>query len=905
MAAARVSFATPPSSELDDSSSSNSVEALDARAPSLVAAVRARLAKLSNAKGSESRYSSQRVVFDSLAHLVITPERLTFIDNDSIAGGRFRVYFAKLDENSQTPNDVAVERLLAYREDDLGLRTVIRLARQLKVRAGLRHPNVLELLGYYLSPNYETAQLISPYLINGNIREYLCNKPVGITERLGFVRDITAGLDYLHTQSSPIIHGDLRPVILTVSNIMIDENLNAVLSSFELALGHSDSNDPSGLTTSNGMKGVFRYMGPELIVDDGAKKTLASDIWAWGCTAFEILTREEPFHQWKSNSAILAALFRRNAPGQPESLLDLVPDASKPEYASTLRLLHSYIPLCWEYEPRKRPSTSLLRRQAFMFSFESDAGDSVVATLEELAHLLIPPERLRLVERSELGSGNYGEVVLGTLDELSPTPKDVAVKRLKAVGTRGERVRLAKVGTGAIRVLRRLMTVLQRLARELNIWAKIKHPNVVELIGYYLDEKYESPLLISELMVNGNVLDYINRFKPDTEQRISFVKGITAGLACLHGYDPPICHADLKPANVLIDLHMNAVLCDFGLAAFVSGSGTSPGLVTSTTVKGTPRYMSPELLMEDDCTHSLESDIWAWGRTVFQVLTSHVPYAEAVGEGPFYLAIAQKKFPGDVTLLLPNDSESVDPNSALTLRFLRSTLPRCWDFDSRKRPSIRTLLLEISSPSPPTDMEADEEGGVQSDLLPQDAVTALSTPEDSLGESTCNEEGTQGDVQNILESTYPGGEEVTKDDSEFDQREAATLEAAKTDESRQGDHNMRKAQAIETTPDRPFPITSPSRFSTEALGVACIFALGVILYQLLKIFGFLSLSVQDPTSDTNPFFPRDSSPPLSTLILATACIVSFCANIYQFFQKKGSFPTRDPAGTRQTSEQDG
>lgn len=68
------------------------------------------------------------------------------------------------------------------------------------------------------------------------------------------------------------------------------------------------------------------------------------------------------------------------------------------------------------------------------------------ATLEELGYLLIPTERLRLVERS-LGSGNYGEVVLGTLDETSPTPRDVAVKRLKAVGTRGERIRLAKVST--------------------------------------------------------------------------------------------------------------------------------------------------------------------------------------------------------------------------------------------------------------------------------------------------------------------------------------------------------------------------------------------------------------------------------------------------------------------------
>lgn len=75
---------------------------------------------------------------------------------------------------------------------------------------------------------------------------------------------------------------------------------------------------------------------------------------------------------------------------------------------------------------------------------------------------------------------------------------------------------------------------------------------------------------------------------------------------------------------MLIDLHMNAVLCDFGLASFVSGSDTLPGLITTTTLKGTPRYMSPELLEDGDCKHSLESDVWAWACTVFQVAYFHM-----------------------------------------------------------------------------------------------------------------------------------------------------------------------------------------------------------------------------------------------------------------------------------------
>lgn len=92
----------------------------------------------------------------------------------------------------------------------------------------------------------------------------------------------------------------------------------------------------------------------------------------------QILTDKMPFDKAPDRPTLIFSIIRRSAPGELDLLLGLVPDAPKPEYASTLRLLHSYLPLCWDSEPRKRPPMSLLRRQAFMFSFENDAGDSVV-----------------------------------------------------------------------------------------------------------------------------------------------------------------------------------------------------------------------------------------------------------------------------------------------------------------------------------------------------------------------------------------------------------------------------------------------------------------------------------------------------------------------------------------------
>lgn len=64
------------------------------------------------------------------------------------------------------------------------------------------------------------------------------------------------------------------------------------------------------------------------------------------------------------------------------------------------------------------------------------------------------------------------------------------------------------------------------------------------------------------------------------------------------------------------------------------------------------------------------------------------------------MAIYQKKLPGDVKLLLSRTSGEAGSESALALRFLYSTLPQCWDFNPRSRPSVSTLLTHISTSSP-------------------------------------------------------------------------------------------------------------------------------------------------------------------------------------------------------------
>ncbi|KAG8920683.1 hypothetical protein FRC01_000640 [Tulasnella sp. 417] len=100
-------------------------------------------------------------------------------------------------------------------------------------------------------------------------------------------------------------------------------------------------------------------MSPELSLGVVSKHSLESDVWAWGCTAFEVMTGIIPYSEKPTNAAVMVEICIGSVPGLVSALDSLITDPSVDlARQAGVTSLQSIISQCWEFEPTGRPSTS-------------------------------------------------------------------------------------------------------------------------------------------------------------------------------------------------------------------------------------------------------------------------------------------------------------------------------------------------------------------------------------------------------------------------------------------------------------------------------------------------------------------------------------------------------------------
>jgi len=207
-----------------------------------------------------------------------------------------------------------------------------RFEREAKTLAALNHPNIAHIHGFEDSTG--VSALVMELVEGPTLADRIAQGPIPIDEALPIANQIAEALEAAHEQG--VVHRDLKP-----ANIKVRDDGTVKVLDFGLAkaLGPAATSNPSvtqspTITTPAMMTGVgmilgtAAYMSPEQAKGRPADKR--SDVWAFGCVLYEMLTGKRAF-EGDDVSETLAAVLR----GEPD--WNALP-ASTP--MSVTRLLH-------------------------------------------------------------------------------------------------------------------------------------------------------------------------------------------------------------------------------------------------------------------------------------------------------------------------------------------------------------------------------------------------------------------------------------------------------------------------------------------------------------------------------------------------------------------------------------
>ncbi|KAJ4957684.1 hypothetical protein NE237_024795 [Protea cynaroides] len=223
--------------------------------------------------------------------------------------------------------------------------------------------------------------------------------------------------------------------------------------------------------------------------------------------------------------------------------------------------------------------------------------------------------------------------------------------------------------------------------REVNVLSKVRHPNLVTLIGACP----EASSLVFEYLVNGSLEDRLT-CKDDTPPlswkiRFRIAMEICSALIFLHSNEPDsIVHGDLKPSNILLDVNFVSKLGDFGIASFITrdeNSSYTRTLCCTADLKGTIAYIDPEFFATGVLTP--KADVYSFGVVVLQLLTGR----SAVG-----LAQKVKCALDQGTLNAMLDASAGDWPLVQAKKLVQMAL-RCCELSRKDRPNLELDVLKL------------------------------------------------------------------------------------------------------------------------------------------------------------------------------------------------------------------
>ncbi|KAI8926877.1 kinase-like domain-containing protein [Entophlyctis helioformis] len=208
---------------------------------------------------------------------------------------------------------------------------IVAIQRELDLLQGLRHPHIVEYLGF--EQNTEFTTMFLEYVAGGSIWSVL-SKTGPFPDEVAWPLALQTldGLDYLHSQG--IIHRDIKAM-----NILMDI-LQGRLKISDFGVSKKLGGNAYRRTSDASTQGTARWMAPENVRSQGGYSAKI-DIWSFGCVMIEMKSANMPWPALQAELQVYSQLIKNKAPPVPD---DLSAD------------MFAFVHRCFIIDPEERPT---------------------------------------------------------------------------------------------------------------------------------------------------------------------------------------------------------------------------------------------------------------------------------------------------------------------------------------------------------------------------------------------------------------------------------------------------------------------------------------------------------------------------------------------------------------------
>ena len=164
--------------------------------------------------------------------------------------------------------------------------------------------------------------------------------------------------------------------------------------------------------------------------------------------------------------------------------------------------------------------------------------------------------------------------------------------------------------------------VERQVRREIEIQSNLRHPNVLKLHGHFHDTN--RIFLILEFAGQGELYKHLRKSNLSrfSEWRAAqYIAQMASALSYLHRKH--VIHRDIKPENILLGVHGEVKISDFGWSVHAPGN-------RRTTYCGTLDYLPPEMIVPHSPGGSYDEkvDLWSLGVLTYEFLVGEAPFED-------------------------------------------------------------------------------------------------------------------------------------------------------------------------------------------------------------------------------------------------------------------------------------